>query len=637
MTPGSLAGDGIVGRRMIGACGDPDAVAALRRRLEPLLPPGRTYPAAPAPGARLFVWTAAHAPVPAGWSIAPDGSLAVVDGAVWFVRGAGDAPPADPAAAVLDLVRAGGGAALQRVSMDAAVAVWDAATARLVLGRDRRGAAPLYYAEADGAILWASDLPSLLDAGVARELDEIALDNFLADGFVPAPMTLFKSIRKLNAGFAATVRDGRIAATARFDGPPPRDIADLDAAATTAALSDRLTAATARRAPPGEPVAVLLSSGVDSKLMVAMLARQPGRDPATIHTFTYRYTGYDGGWNEGDAARAAAAHFGTVHREIAFAPGFVADNFERMLQAYGEPFTYGMHSFLLDPVIESGVSRVITGAGADGWYRSPRERRSIAIRDGSPLTARALPAATAAAGAAAALLSPVPRINRYAEGLAWRLDEFDWLVRTAIPWRSGASILPQRLRRRLYRDPSLAARGSAAAAALFADVIAPVAGYRDEVRFPFIHLGCFVAEGAHQWYAACARASGLRFDHPFFDDGMIDLMYRLERPSPDKPELRRLAETLMPPAMANVPKVAQTAPIRHWFRGPLRDFLCDGLARERLVRHGLFDPRGVARMLDQHLRGDINHEWRLWSVLAVTTWYEATLGAGRRPADPRPA
>lgn len=634
MNPDSLAIDrartvnGATGRRMIGAAGAPAAIAALRRRLMPVLPPGRLHPAAADADSRLFLWTATQDGLAPRWSVAPDGSLAVVDGTVWFVRGQGGAPPPDPAGAVLDLVRAGGGTALERISMDAAVAVWDARSGTLVLGRDRRGAMPLYHAEIDGAVLWAADLPSLLDAGVARAVDEIAVDNVLANGFVPAPLTMVKAIRKLTAGCAATVCDGRIAIT-RFDPAPPREVADLDAAATTAALGERLAVASARRAPPDEPVGVLLSSGVDSKLILGALMRVPGRDPATVHTFTYRYAGYEGGWNEGAPAREAAAYFGAVHREIEFGPAFVADNFDRMLWAYGDPFTYGMHSFLLDPILEAGVRRVFTGAGADGWYQGRRERRAKQIRDASPLAVAALSATTAAAGAVASLLSPLPRLNRYAEGLAWRLDEYDWLAGTGIPWRSGASILPARHRRRLYRDPTLAARGGAVGAALFADAAAPVAGYRDEVRFPFVHLRYFVAEAAHQWYAACTRASGLRFEHPFFDDDMIDLLFSLPRPSADKRDLRRLAETMMPPEMANVPKVAQTAPIRQWFRGPLRDFLCDGLARERLLRHGLFDPRGVERLLGQHLRGEMNHEWRLWGVLAVTRWHELVLD-GRR-------
>jgi asparagine synthase (glutamine-hydrolysing) len=384
--------------------------------------------------------------------------------------------------------------------------------------------------------------------------------------------------------------------------------------------------------PPDGPIGVLLSSGVDSKLMVAMLVGVLGRDPRDVHTFTYRYTNYDGGWNEGGPARDAAAHFGTVHQEIAFAPDVVADNLDRMLRSYGEPFTYGVHSFLLDPVREAGIARVITGAGADGWYRSRNERKARAIHDASPLAVMGLRSAAAVAGRIAGAAARLPRVNRYAEGLAWRLDELDWVARTGIPWRSGPSIFPRRLRRRVYADPSWADRGAAAAGARFAEATADIAAYRDDVRFPFVHFRFFVAEGAHQWYAACARASGLRFDHPFFDDDVIDLLARLERPEPNKAEFRRLAETLMPREMAQVPKVPQTVPIRQWFRGPLRGFLCDGLARDRLVRHGLFDPDGVGRMIAQHVRGEINHEWRLWGILAATAWRDAVLAAPATPA-----
>ena len=72
--------------------------------------------------------------------------------------------------------------------------------------------------------------------------------------------------------------------------------------------------------------------------------------------------------------------------------------------------------------------------------------------------------------------------------------------------------------------------------------------------------------------------------------------------------------------MAYAPKIPQTIPIRRWLRGPLREFLQDQLAPERVAKQGFFEPREVQRLVKEHLKGGMDHEWKLWALLTVTAW-----------------
>ena len=97
---------------------------------------------------------------------------------------------------------------------------------------------------------------------------------------------------------------------------------------------------------------------------------------------------------------------------------------------------------------------------------------------------------------------------------------------------------------------------------------------------------------------------------------------RLRRRSQNKAEIRQLAATLMPRGLAYAPKVPQTVPIGHWFRGPLKDFLKEQLSSPRIKDSGLFNSTVVQRLLKEHINRENGHEWKLWAILTVLVWQD---------------
>jgi asparagine synthase (glutamine-hydrolysing) len=147
-----------------------------------------------------------------------------------------------------------------------------------------------------------------------------------------------------------------------------------------------------------------------------------------------------------------------------------------------------------------------------------------------------------------------------------------------------------------------------------------LAGESPATVFKLLGLRFYGADMMQNWNHWASRAQGIALRAPYYDRRLVDLLYRLPMRGKGKPELRRIAAGLMPRDMAYAGKLPQGIPVGHWFRGPLRDFLGDHLSPARLQSSGVFDPAAVGRLLAQHQAGAAEHEWRLWTILAVLTW-----------------
>ncbi len=260
-----------------------------------------------------------------------------------------------------------------------AFALFEHASGRLMLARDRLGVKPLYLAEVGGALRFASTLPALLaGGGVATELDPIALHQYLSwHAAVPAPRTILKGVRKLAAASVMTVEaDGR-RTTQRYwraDFTRQAAYAGWDAADWADAVLAALRTAVERRMVSDVPVGVLLSGGLDSSLIVGLLAHGGQRGLATFSV------GFDGvGDHEGDEfefSDAVARQFETEHHRMHVPVDRMICALDGAIAAMSEPMV--SHDAVAFYMLSQEVSRshkvVQSGQGADevfagySWY-----------------------------------------------------------------------------------------------------------------------------------------------------------------------------------------------------------------------------------------------------------------------------
>jgi asparagine synthase (glutamine-hydrolysing) len=260
-----------------------------------------------------------------------------------------------------------------------AIALVERDTGRVVLARDRLGIKPLYVAETADAIRFASTLPALLaGGGVDTGIDTVALHHYLTfHSVVPAPRTILRGVQRLPPATIRTIHpDGRQEDRLYWSVPFARDPAHADwtEADWQDALMASLTTAVRRRMVADVPVGVLLSGGLDSSLVVALLAGEGQRDLATFSI------GFESvGGREGDEFRysdVVAERFATDHHQIRIAARDLLDPLERAIGAMSEPMV--SHDCVAFYLLAEAVSRHLTvvqsGQGADEvlggyhWY-----------------------------------------------------------------------------------------------------------------------------------------------------------------------------------------------------------------------------------------------------------------------------
>jgi asparagine synthase (glutamine-hydrolysing) len=265
-----------------------------------------------------------------------------------------------------------------------AFAIYEHDTGRLLLARDRLGIKPLYLADHAGSLRFASTLPALLaGGGVDTELDPVALHHYLSwHAVVPAPRTILKGVGKLPPATTLLIEpDGSqtIERYWRADFSRREQEAGWDGEQWAAAVLEALRIAVKRRMVSDVPVGVLLSGGIDSSLIVGLLAESGQRDLATFSI------GFDDvGEREGNEFRYSdliAQEFGTAHHKIRVSTDRMLPALDGAIAAMSEPMVShdAVAFYLLSQEVSRSYKVVQSGQGADevfagySWYQPLRD------------------------------------------------------------------------------------------------------------------------------------------------------------------------------------------------------------------------------------------------------------------------
>jgi asparagine synthase (glutamine-hydrolysing) len=510
-----------------------------------------------------------------------DGSFVVVDGELFGV-GADE---------VLDRLRVGGVRALLPLHFEALLTWFDARSGEVTVARDHGGVVPGLVGTVGRSTVWSSDHESLLDAGLAAVPDPLAIAEHVRVGWVTPPRSFLRDARTLPAGHAAVVQLGstRVDAWFRHTARPP--LQGDQAEALGSAVIDAV-----RRRSTATKLGATLSAGVDSAVVVAVLRKVLELD---VQTFTFRYLGYEGQLNEDEFAAETAAVLGVSHTVIPVTPQDLADRFVTIVADFQSPVTFGVHSFLQDPIRDAGVDVVLGGSDAGFWH-VPGRAGVISS------WLRRVPARTRVA-----LLAGADRARTLPKGEA----AYWTALASVVPMKSSyTSIEEQRALFGEVADVSAVAlaRALSEATDLYRD---EPAEYRTAFVFEQLAVPQYVGQWNHRW----GRTFGFPVRAPLWDHGVMHVAERRRPWTGDKPVLREFAATLLPRERAYAPKIYQEMPLQHWFRGPLRGFVHDALSRERVERAGIVEHAGVQAILDDHDAG-ANRQWPLWQLMTAVEW-----------------
>ena len=511
-----------------------------------------------------------------------------------------------------------------------AVAVWDARERQLVLARDRVGKKPLFYAERDGVLSFASELQSLLeDERISRSVDYEALDIYLALRYVPSPLTAFKDVRKLSPAHRLVFRDGRSWTEAywHLDYVPKRVVKDERELCEE--LRALLKTAVRRRLIADVPLGAFLSGGIDSAAVVAAMAEE---STGPVKTFSI---GFDNERvNELPQARIVADRFGTEHHEFMVTPNAI-ELLPKIIRHHGEPFAdaTSIPTFYLSEVTRQHVTVALTGDGGDeifGGYTRYVANLASARVSGLPLPLRQALARIGTAVPANGRIDSWPsRIRRVAETLP--LDN---------PTRYFAymSHLSGLRRGEIYTESFRESLGVARAQEVIVDAWREASATDVLDKMLDTDVRTYLPDDLLTKVDIASMSCSLEARSPLLDHELMEFVASLPtsekiRGKEKKVIFRRALRGWVPDEILDAPKRGFHPPLADWLRGELggfaREVLLDPIARER----GHFRPDRVAALIDQHAKGAQDHSQGIWRLMIYELWHrEFVDGAGGKRA-----
>jgi asparagine synthase (glutamine-hydrolysing) len=497
------------------------------------------------------------------------------------------------------------------------IAVWDEARRRAVLARDRLGVKPLYWARADDLLVFASELKSLLASGLVEpDLDYVAIDSLLTFGFVPGPRTPLAGVSKLLPGHRLVVEPGGVRLEQYWAYPKPKASPSTDGVdAYARGLLAELEESVRLRLMSDVPLGAMLSGGLDSSLIVALMARNMA-EPVKTFSIGFVESRDD---NELPDARQIAELFGTDHHELELSYADQTLDLGDLVWHLDEPIAelsaLGFHA--LSQLAARHVRVALSGQGADELLGGYKKHKAAALVG----RWRRLPAPLAAAGATVAARAP-GRLMRAGKTLA-ALDPASRLV-------AMSSQVDEALRAQLYRGPLADLDGDGPR-----QVVAVLAAGVDDDPLPVtLHIDGQLAlvDNMLAYFDRTSMAHSLEVRVPFLDHRVVEYCSRIPaelkvRRLTTKYVLRHAARGVLPNNIIDKRKLGFfRGASAGWLKAQMSGAVSTYLLDSRPCYAEFLDRHAVERLVRRHLDGtDTSHVHLLMSILMLEVWLSTYL------------
>jgi asparagine synthase (glutamine-hydrolysing) len=494
-----------------------------------------------------------------------------------------------------------------------AFALWDERRRRLLVARDRFGKKPLYYAVHGDELVFGSEIKALLAAGVPGDLDDAALEDYLALRYVPAPRTLFRGVCQLPAGHKMVVSDGGLGVERwwrlRYG---PKLASELPRVADD--IEDLMRVAVERRLVSDVSLGCFLSGGLDSSAVLSFMS-ELSDEP--VRTFSI---GFDQGWapDELAAARSTARAFGTHHHETRLGPdeflGLIPTAVWHRDEPLAEPSEIPL--LALSRMAREHVTVVLSGEGADELFGGYPKYRADALLASAGRPGRAI----------------------LGEHRLRQLASWHWLPRRArMAVEALATADPGERWPRWF--------GADRQAGLSSDGLRPLdsvlAGLDDSCdpldRMLALDVESYLVDNLVVRGDKMMMAASIEGRMPFLDQDLAEYAARLPvelkaSPRHTKIALREVARRRLPKSLLSRKKVGFTVPLASSFRGSMGDALERLTLGPEARPDPLVDPERVRKALALHRSGRYDLGKELWSLLTLDVWARLFLD-GSEPAS----
>ncbi|MGZ8842358.1 MAG: asparagine synthase (glutamine-hydrolyzing) [Pyrinomonadaceae bacterium] len=497
-----------------------------------------------------------------------------------------------------------------------AFAIWDERDKSLFLARDRVGKKPLLYAQTNGQLIFGSEFTALLThLDVSREVDYEAIHHYLSFICVPAPLTAYQSIRKLDPGHWLLWRNGEIKCERywQLDFSKKIDITEQEAGERVVKL---LREAVRVRLMSEVPLGAFLSGGIDSSAVVALMA-QESSEP--VKTFSIGFEEQD--FSELHHARRVAEHVGADHHEFIVRPNAM-EILPTLVEHYGEPFadSSAIPSYYVSRETRGYVTVALNGDGGDECFAGYERYAAMNL---AQRYVRLLPAGLIKS-VSKAMPSFKSRSNPFGKGKRFLNAAALTPVERYLRWMSA---FDENAKLDLYSNDFRHQTAGYSTAGIIEPWFAKANGAGIVDASLLTDTMTYLPNDLLVKMDIASMTVSLEARSPFLDHHLMEFAASL----PEKLKLRRMTtkyllkrvlKDLVPVENLVRKKMGFGVPIGHWFRGTMQPFLRETLLSDKALTRGLFQPDKVRQIIDQHVRGRINHEHRLWSLLMLELWFE---------------
>ena len=521
---------------------------------------------------------------------------------------------------VLQAIAEWGDSSLSRLQGMFAFACWDTDTQSLFAARDHVGVKPFYYYW-DGALFaFASELKALLEhPAISRELDLDALGLYLECQYIPAPLTIYKGIRKLPAGHALRLKKGELEIWPYWN-LDYRQKPDWDEAESARRLDVELRRSVESMLVSDVPLGAFVSGGVDSSVIAALMTDITGKPIDTFNLgFLHEDQSRDTSQSEHEEAAAVARHIGARHHALMVTPSDVLGAFDSWVDVFDEPFgdQAALPTMLLSRLTRQSVTVALTGEGADelfsgyaNYRKRVREERITAILGSriSPLRA---------------LVPLMPAL--------WQKDRIVKAI--GLPLAQRYATIPNLFDRATH--PALFSD------ALLAKQHTHIADYAEEFfdrcnsasyleKIMNVDMRLWLPDDLLTKVDRATMAYSLEARVPYLDHRFIEFVAQLrpefkQHGKTTKYLLKKVAEKYLPRDIIYRNKQGFVMPLTQWLDGGLKPRMEHALSADGLERRGLFRRGALQRVLGEHRRGRSNHAGRLWALTVLELWFERYL------------
>jgi asparagine synthase (glutamine-hydrolysing) len=510
-----------------------------------------------------------------------------------------------------------------------AFALWDNSCDRLWLCRDRLGIKPVVYYWDGKHFAFASEVKAILsDPAIPKELDYEALQLYLTFNYVPAPYTIFKGIRKLEPGHFLVLENGQLEITKYWDAPESIDpeIASHPLAVQESFYKDHLFSllnnAVKSQMIADVPLGAFLSGGIDSSVVVALMARNSDKP---VHTFSIGYKN-DPLYDETVYAREVARLYNTDHHEFKLSYKDMLDELPNIFSSFDEPFadSSAIPAYVVAKQTRKDVTVALSGDGGDelfaGYryylaeYWAAKYKMVPAIMRESVIErlVNALPDSRDTKR-----LDYIRRFKKFIRGTKGSFSERVLLLREVFPKCVRKNILAGNSFINSQDDPALkqvkrylnAYDGDPLDRILYSDL-------KDSLPGDMLTKV--------DWMS---MKNSLEVRVPFLDHSLVEMAFQMPgslklKNGKTKYILKETFKDLLPPSIYRRPKAGFEVPISRWLKRDLKCLIDQYFDEKRIQKQGIFDQGIIKQLVGQHLSGKTDTSWMLWNLIVFQSWYE---------------